>query len=147
MKTTVKKITDCYKALGEIKVTKLEVSEIIKIVKLRKSMRTIFEDYENFTKDAEEKLRYVGIEEDEKNRSEFIKKWNKDHSYVPSSNEEKSLENLSKFFEKLNIVKDEELNREVEIDIEKLNEESIINIIVENSWQLQKVEEISIICN
>jgi DNA-binding ferritin-like protein len=57
MKVTVKKVVICYKTLGEAKVTKLEESEVIKIVKARKMMRQIADDYEAFLKDIQEKFK------------------------------------------------------------------------------------------
>ena len=45
MKAKIKQIIEAYKLLGEAKVTKLEESEVIKVVKARKAMRPIAEEF------------------------------------------------------------------------------------------------------
>ena len=57
MKATIKQVVEAYKVLGEAKVTKLEESEVIKVVKARKAMRPIADEYEAFSKDCQEKFK------------------------------------------------------------------------------------------
>ena len=49
MKAKIKQIIEAYKILGEAKVTKLEESEVIKVVKARKAMRPIAEEFEHLS--------------------------------------------------------------------------------------------------
>lgn len=53
----LKQLIAAYKALGEAKVAKLEASEVIKIVKARKAMRPIADEYDAFLKDCQEKFK------------------------------------------------------------------------------------------
>ena len=57
MKASIQKIVSAYKVLGEAKVTKLEEGEVIKVVKARKAMRPIADDFDAFLKDCQEKFK------------------------------------------------------------------------------------------
>ena len=60
MKVKVKDVVSAYKVLGDAKVVKLEELEIIKVVKARKAMRPIADDYDAFLKDCQEKFKPEG---------------------------------------------------------------------------------------
>lgn len=57
MKAKIKQVIEAYKILGEAKVTKLEESEVIKVVKARKAMRPIADEFEAFLKDCQDKFK------------------------------------------------------------------------------------------
>lgn len=147
MKAKITQIVDCYNILGESKVTKLEESEVIKIVKARKAMRSIAEEYEAFSKDIDEKLKYEGFDEDDKIRLEIVRKFKENHSYQLTQEEEESMKRISDYFSKVLKAKDEEGKREIEIEIEpfKLKEETSIKILSENGYELKKLDKIDLI--
>lgn len=137
MKVTIKKIVDAYKALGEAKVTKLEESEVIKVVKARKAMRPIADDFEAFLKDVQEKFKpenWESIQND-------LQQWQK-------LTEARRIELdivLSAYQKKINETVKDELEREVELNIATLKEESATKILVENGWSVGKLDEIEIV--
>ena len=130
-------LVDCYKALGEAKVTKLEESEVIKVVKTRKAMRPFAEEYDAFLKDVQEKFKPENFDEIQSN----VQKW-KD-----LSDEEKIATNkaLAEYQKKVNDAVEAELNKVVEVSVEKLNENSATKILLENGWELKKLDEIEVI--
>lgn len=127
----------CYKALGEAKVTKLEESEVIKVVKARKAMRPFAEEYDAFLKDVQEKFKPENFDEIQSN----VQKW-KD-----LSDEEKIATNktLAEYQKKVNDAVEAELNKVVEVSVEKLNENSATKILLENGWELKKLDEIEVV--
>lgn len=141
----MKDVVSAYKVLGDAKVTKLEESEVIKVVKARKAMRPIADDYDAFLKDCQEKFKPEGWDEIQKK----LQQWQQEGENTTLTETERIELNKAVigYQKKIDSALKDELKREVELNIEQLKEESIIKIIIENSWQLQKVEEISIICN
>lgn len=142
MKVTVKQVVDCYKALGEAKVIKLEESEVIKVVKARKAMRQISDDYESFLKDCQEKFKPENWDEIQNK----IQQWQKEGEKTTLTEAERIEINkaIIDYQSKINTAINEELNREIEINIEKLKDGSDTKLLVENSWELKKLDEIEI---
>lgn len=145
MKATVKQVVECYKALGEAKVTKLEESEVIKIVKTRKAMRPIVQDYEEFEKDLGEKLKPEGFDKVVETYNAGLEKLRKDSSYVPTSEENESAKVVIEQVNRIEAAKKDELDKEVELDFESLKEESATKMLVENGWSVGKLDEIEIV--
>lgn len=137
MKATIKKIVDAYKALGEAKVTKLEEAEVIKVIKARKAMRPIAEEYDEFFKDCQEKFK----PEDWDNIQNDLQQWQK-------LTEARRIELdivLSGYKKKIDEAVKDELERETELNIATLKEESATKILVENGWSVGKLDEIDIV--
>lgn len=133
----VKEIVSAYKALGEAKVNNLEESEIIKILKSRKTMRSIAEEFNEFLKEVQDKFKPENFEE-----IQFkLQNWSE------VSDEDKiKITNIIKEYEaKINSAIKDELEKEVELELEKLNENSISKLLKNNEWPIQKLDEISII--
>lgn len=132
----LKEIVSAYKALGEAKVNSLEESEILKIVKARKAMRTIAEEYDAFLKDVQEKFKPENFEE----LQSKVQKW------AELTDEEKvEINKLLKAYEtSINNAIIAELEKEVDITVEKLNEDSITKLLKNNEWSTNKTDEISI---
>lgn len=130
----LEKIVTAYRALGEAKVTKLDEGEVIKIVKARKAMRTYAEEYEAFLKDAQEKLKGEGFDE----LQEKVQKW------AELTDEEKLAVNkeLGEYQRKIDKTVQEELEREVDIEVDKLAEGSLPKLLQENGWELKKLDEL-----
>lgn len=133
----VKEIVSAYKTLGEAKVNNLEESEIIKILKARKAMRFIAEDFNEFLKEVQDKFKPENFEE-----IQF-----KLQNWAELSDEDKvKMTNILKEYEsKINTVVKDELEKEIELELEKLNENSISKLLKNNEWPIQKLDEISII--
>ena len=139
----VKNIVAAYKALGETKVTKLEESEVIKIIKARKVMRPIAEEFEAILKDAQEKLKPECWDDVQAK----VLQWQQEGENTTLTDAEKKGINkaLIDYQNSINKVLNDELERDVEINIETLKEESATKLIVENGWELKKLEEIEVV--
>lgn len=133
----LKSIIAAYKALGEAKVTKLESSEVLKIVKARKAMRPYIEDYDAFLKDCQEKFQPKNFEEIQ----EKVQKWDS------LTDEEKKSVNkvLVEYNNSINSAILEEIEKDIEVDVEKLSEDSLTKMLQENGWELKKLDELEII--
>lgn len=139
----VKKIIAAYKVLGEAKVTKLEESEVIRIIKARKVMRPIAEEFEAILKDAQEKFKPECWDDVQ----EKLAKWQQEGENTTLTDAEKKGINkaLIDYQNSINKVLNDELDRDVELNIETLKEESATKLIVENGWELKKMEEIEVV--
>lgn len=132
----IKEIVNAYKTLGEAKVNNLEESEILKIVKARKSMRTIAEEFEAFLKDVQEKFKPDNFDEIQSK----AQKWSE------LSDEEKiELNKLFKIYEtSINKALAEEQEKDVDLTLDKLSEETISKLLKANEWSVNKLDELSI---
>lgn len=132
----LKEIANAYKALGEAKVSSLEESEILKIVKARKTMRPIVEDFEAFLKDVQEKFKPENLEK----LQIKAQKWSE------LSDEEKIEINKTfrQYEQAINTALLEEQEKEFELNIDKLSEESVSKLLKDNEWSINKLDEISI---
>lgn len=143
MKATIKQVVEAYKVLGEAKVTKLEESEVIKVVKARKVMRPIADEYEAFLKDCQEKFKPENWDKIQGN----LQKWQQEGEKTTLTEEERIEVNKAVIGYQVKIdkaVKDE-LGKEVEVNIEALKEDSATKLLVENGWELKKLDEIEIL--
>lgn len=139
----VKEIVNAYKVLGEAKVSNLEESEIKKIVLNRKAMRNIVEEFEAFLKDCQEKFKPENWDE----LQSKIQQWQQEGDKTTLSEEERIAINktIIEYQVKINNAIKEEENRIVEINVEKLSEESITRLLKHNDWQTSKLDDISIL--
>ena len=129
--------------LGEAKVTKLEESEVIKIVKARKAMRPIADEFEAFLKDAQEKFKPECWDDVQAK----VQQWQQEGENTTLTDDEQRGVNtaLADYQNSINKAVNDELEREVEINIETLKEESATKLITENGWELKKLEEIEVV--
>lgn len=133
----LKSIIAAYKALGEAKVTKLEASEVLKIVKARKAMRPHAEDYDAFLKDCQEKFQPKNFEEIQ----EKVQKWDS------ITDEEKKNVNkvLVEYNNSINSAILEEIEKDIEVNVEKLSEDSLTKMLQENGWELKTLDELEVL--
>lgn len=131
----IKEAVSLYKILGEAKVSSLEETEIVKIVKTRKLLRKYVEEYEAFFKDAQEKFKPDNFEETQSK----IQKWNN------LTDEEKIEVNKSirEYEAKINLAVNEESERVIDVTIETLTEDSVIKLLKHNDWSISKLDEMS----
>lgn len=143
MKANIKQIVSAYKVLGEAKVTKLEEGEVIKVVKARKAIRPIADDFEAFLKDCQEKFKPENWDEVQ----EKVAQWQKEGENTTLTEAERVELNKSiiGYQQKVDGAVKDELAREVEISVESLKEESATKMLVENGWELKKLDEIEMI--
>ena len=143
MKANIKQVIEAYKILGEAKVTKLEESEVIKVVKARKAMRPIADEFEDFLKDCQDKFKpekWDAIQSD-------LQQWQKEGENTTLSEERRIEINKAIIGYQGSIDKamKDELDKEVELNIETLKEDSATKMLVENGWEIGKLDLIEII--
>ena len=143
MKATIKKVVECYKLLGEAKVTKLEDGEVVNVVKARKAMRPIADEYESFLKDVQEKFKPENWDEVQSK----VQKWQQEGEKTTLTEAERVEVNkaLVDYSKKVDSAIKEELSKEVELNIEKLKEDSATKMLVENGWEVGKLDLIEIL--
>lgn len=143
MKASIKNIVSAYKVLGEAKVTKLEEGEVIKVVKARKAMRPIADDFDAFLKDCQEKFKPENWDEVQ----EKVTQWQKEGDNTTLAKDERVELNkaIIGYQQKVDGALKDEFAREVEISVEPLKEESATKMLVENGWELKKLDEIELI--
>lgn len=132
----LEKIIAAYKILGEAKVTKIEESEVLKIVKARKAMRPFAEEYDAFLKDCQEKFKPDNFEEIQGK----AQRWNE------LSDEEKKEVNteLISYQNKINSAVLDEIKKEIDLTVDKLNEETLTKMLQENGWELKRLDELEV---
>lgn len=128
----VKTIVEAYKLLGNTKSSNLNDADKGKILKARKAMRPIADEFDAFLKDAQEMFKPEGWEETQKKLSQ----WQQEGEKTTLSEDERIAINKALIGYQSTIDKaiKEELNKEVEIEIEKLSEGSDVKLMSENNW-------------
>lgn len=139
----LKEIVAAYKTLGEAKVSKLEESEVIKVVKARKEMRKYADDYEAFLKDVQEKFK----PEDWDDIQTKVQKWQQEGENTTLTEAERIEINkaLIEYQKKVETAVREELEKEIDITVEKLNEGASTKLLVENGWEIKKLDDLDIL--
>lgn len=139
----LKQIVAAYKVLGEAKVTKLDEKEVIKVVKARKAMRPHADEYEAFLKDVQEKFKPENWDDVQSK----VQKWQQEGESTTLTEAERTQVNkvLIEYQKKVETAVKEELEKELELSIDKLSEESATKLLVENGWELKKLDEIEVV--
>lgn len=143
MKVSVKKIVDAYKLLGEAKVTKLEDADKIKVLKARKAMRVIADDFDAFLKDAQDKFK----PEDWSYVQKKVAQWQEEGEKTTLSEDERKSINkvLIAYQTSIDKAVKAELEKEIEIEIEKLSEGSDIKLMSANDWTPNQLDLIDML--
>lgn len=139
----LKEIVVAYKTLGEAKVSKLEEADVIKILKARKEMRKHAEDYEAFLKDVQETFKPENWDEIQTK----IQKWQQEGENTTLTEAERIEINKSliEYQKKVDAAVREELEKEIEILIEKLSNDASTKLLVENNWEIKKLDDLDIL--
>lgn len=143
IKVSVKQVVAAYNTLGESTVYTLEDGEIMKVLKARKALRPIHDEYDSYMKDCQEKFKpenWDKIQED-------LQKWQQEGENTTLSEKDKSNLNnaLNEYNKKLEKAAEEELKKEVEIDIEKFAEGTDVKLLKENKWKTKQLIELDIL--
>lgn len=133
MKTTVDKIVKAYAKLGDVKVTTLEDKEVMKVIKMRKAMRPVSEEFNAFLEDVKTKFKPEGFEETVRKAQEG---WDK----MTDSEKRAANELVTGYNRKVEVAVKEESEKEVEIEFEALSEDSLTKLMKENSMTVAEME-------
>lgn len=143
MKASVKQIVSAYNTLGEAAVTKLEEGEAIKVVKARKAMRPIVEDYEAFLKDCQDKFK----PENWDSIQAKLQQWQKEGEKTTLTEEERIEINkvVIEYQSKIDKAVADELKKEHEINAEKFADGTDVKLLLENGWKSKQLDAIDIL--
>lgn len=132
----VKDIVAAYKALGEARTSTLNIEDVLVIVKARRAMRPIVDDYEAFVKDVLEKAK----------PADFDKLVEIERRLDTATQEEKEyhLKGVVAYRAACSNACDEEFAKEVNIDLGKLSQEVQVKLLKENGWSVAKLDELAI---
>lgn len=139
----VKSIVEAYKLLGNAKTTNLDDADKAKILKARKAMRPIADEFEAFLKDAQEMFKPEGWEETQNKLAQWQQEGEKT---TLSEDERKSINKaLIGYQSAIDKAVKAELDKEVEIEIEKLSEGSDIKLMSANDWTPNQLDLIDML--
>ena len=143
IKVSVKQAVAAYNTLGESTVHTLEDAEIIKVVKARKALRPTHDEYDSYMKDCQEKFKPENWDKIQKD----LQKWQQEGDKTTLSEEDKFAINkaLNEYNQKLGKAAEEELKKEVEINIEKFAEGTDVKLLKENKWKTKQLNDIDIL--
>ena len=133
MKTTVDKIVKAYAKLGDVKVTTLEDKEVMKVIKMRKAMRPVSEDFNAFLEDVKTKFKPEGFED-------VVRKAQEGWDKMSDAEKRAANELVTGYNRKVDEAVKEEADREVEIEFEALSEDSLTKLMKENSLTVAEME-------
>lgn len=139
----LKEIVSAYKLLGEAKVTKLDEAEVVKIVKIRKEMRSYADAYEEFLKDVQEKFKPENWDDVQAK----LQKWQQEGEKTTLTESERIEVNKAfiNYQKKIELAVKEELEKEIHISIEKLKEDSLTKMMIENAWEVKKLDDLYVL--
>ena len=122
--------------LGDAKIKTMDDKDAIKIIKNRKSMRPHVESYDALLKDAQEKFKPDNFEE----LQEKAGKWKE-----LSDEERKTVnESFKAYQERVDAACKPELDKEVDITLDKLSEDGVLKLAKENEWPMNKLDTLDI---
>ncbi len=132
----LKTVVIAYKMLDDAKIKTMDDKDAIKIIKNRKAMRPYVESYDALLKDAQEKFKPDNIEV----MQEKVSKWKE------LSAEERKIvnESFKAYQEKVDAVCNPELDKEVDITLDKLSEDGALKLAKENEWPMSKLDTLDI---
>ena len=133
MKTTVDKIVKAYAKLGDVKVTTLEDKEVMKVIRMRKAMRPVSEEFNAFLEDVKTKFKPEGFEDTVRKAQE---EWGK----MTNSERITANELVTGYNRKVEEAAKDEAEKEVDIEFEPLSEDSLTKLMKENSLTVAEME-------
>lgn len=145
MELSVKNVITVYNALKEAKMSKMESADQIKLVKIFHKLKGIVVPYQDFVKDAQEKLKG-------ENHEDIIskaQKWQQEGDNCDLSHEERVEINtyLMDYQKRQDECLKEEFEKLHEIEFDKLNEDSFGKLVASNDWTVGIVIDIQdLIC-
>lgn len=132
----LKTVVIAYKMLDDAVITSVNDKDAVSIIKNRKEMRKHVEAYDALLKDAQEKFKPKNFDE----MQEKARKWNE-----LSESEKEELNNFfTPYQKKVDAACEPELEKEVEVTLEKISDEGAIQLAKENKWPMSKLDLLKI---
>ena len=139
----LKQILAAYSRIENATATKLKEDDVIKLLKARKAMRPYVNEYKDFLKDAQDKFKPENWAEIERK----IEQWRQEGDRTTLTEEERIEINKvgSEYDKKVQSAVKDELEKEIEIEFEKLSENADTKLMIENRWTPAQLEDIEIL--
>lgn len=140
-------ITKIYQLLNSAKLTKMEDSDKIKVIKTLRVIKPISKGYEDFATEAQKKL----MGENHAEMQKKAEKWNKEHQnqkYSDLSEEEvEELKSITGYFDAYNqrvaeCLRDE-AEKEQSLEYERLSGDAFSKLVASNDWTCGQILFIS----
>lgn len=136
-------ITKIYKLLNTAKLTKMEDSDKLKVIKILRSIRATAKGYEDFAGQVYEKIQG----DDHKAMTDRADKWNKSHKGMKASDlsqaELEELESINGYFTSYNNRVEaclmEEAEKETEPTLDKISEDAFCKLVSSNDWTCEQI--------
>jgi hypothetical protein len=132
----LEKLVIAYKMLDDAKIKTMDDKDAIKIIKNRKAMRPHVESYDVLLKDAQEKFKPDNIEVMQEKASKWKELSAEERKFVNES--------FKAYQEKVDAVCKPELDKEVDITLDKLSEDGVLKLAKENEWPMNKLDTLDI---
>ena len=131
----LKTVVIAYKMLDDAVITSVNDKDAVSIIKNRKEMRKHVEAYDALLKDAQEKFKPKNFDE----MQEKARKWNE----LPESEKEELNNFFAPYQKKVDAACEPELEKEVEVTLEKISDEGAIQLAKENKWPISRLDTIA----
>lgn len=146
MKT--EQVVKIYQLINRSKLTKMEETGKFKVIKIMKALKPVATAYEDFQKDAQEKLK----DDDFEKMSTMMGKWQEEKENTTLTREERININtyFDKYYKALNKCLQEEIEKENDFAYEKLNEKEMGHFLSSNDFTVEEMmlmEEYIVDCN
>lgn len=132
----LKSVVIAYKMLDDAVITSVNDKDAVSIIKSRKEMRKHVEAYDALLKDAQEKFKPKNFDE----MQEKARKWNE----LPENEKEELNNFFAPYQKKVDAACEPELEKEVEVTLEKISDEGAIQLAKENKWPMSKLDLLKI---
>lgn len=132
----LKTVVIAYKMLDDAVITSVNDKDAVSIIKNRKEMRKHVEAYDALLKDAQEKFKPKNFDE----MQEKARKWNE----LPENEKEELNNFFAPYQKKVDAACEPELEKEVEVTLEKISDEGAIQLAKENKWPMSKLDLLKI---
>lgn len=144
MKTTIAKAVSAYRTLNEAKLSKMEASEQIALVKIMRPLRRAFEDYDSFIKESVKKLAPEGwdamqgvLSELEALKGEELEK------RLEAEDARKAVALRREYSDKIVELDNSEAAKEIELDFTPLPEDALGRLFAGNDLTASQCLELS----
>lgn len=142
---TTNTVLSVYKLLNDSKLTKMEDKDKFIVIKAVRKLKPIAADFDDFQKDAQEKLKGENFEEMQKKAQQ----WQKDGDKTTLAEDERREINkfFNEYYKKLKECLKEETERKHELEYEKLSEDAFGKFISSNDFKVDdiiKIQEVMV---
>lgn len=130
-------LNNAYTLLNAAKLSKMENSDKFKVIRAIRAMKPIVTDFEDFQKDAQERLKGEGHDE----MVEKAQQWQREGEKTTLTIEERTAVNeyLNGYNKRIMECVKTEAEKEHELQVESLSEEAFGKLLESNDWNANQI--------